>query len=99
MDGLRFVAGEPDRFASSPGVTRTFCGRRGTSLTLHSEAFASEITVSATALDDPEALPPEVLNLDVGKVGSARDGGRYAARPALPRRRGVRLRPKGRAWP
>ena len=60
MDGLRFVAGEPDRFASPPGVTRTFCGRCGTSLTLHSEAFASEITVSVSALNDPEAQPPQV---------------------------------------
>ncbi len=58
--GFRFVKGEPGRFASSPGVTRRFCSRCGTSLTLYSEAFPDEIYVSICSLDDPEALEPEV---------------------------------------
>ncbi len=59
-DGFRWLQGEPAGFASSPGVTRSFCGRCGTSLTHFSERFDREIYVSLAALDDPEALPPEV---------------------------------------
>ena len=60
VTGFRVLAGTPGRFASSPGVIRTFCDRCGTSLTLHSEAFPDEIYVSLCALDDPEGLAPEV---------------------------------------
>jgi hypothetical protein len=59
-DGFEWTEGEPAGFASSAGVTRSFCGRCGTSLTHFSERFDTEIYVSLAALDDPEALPPEV---------------------------------------
>ena len=67
--GLRFVGDEPAGFASSPGVTRGFCARCGTSLTIHSEAYPDEIYVSTSALDDPEALAPEVHIWTSHKLG------------------------------
>ncbi len=50
--------GEPVRFASSPRVIRTFCGRCGTSLTFTDEKRAAEIDITTGSLDDPEAFPP-----------------------------------------
>jgi hypothetical protein len=97
VTGFRFVKGEPGRFASSPGVTRSFCALCGTSLTLYSEAFPGEIYVSVCSLDDPEALAPEVHNLDIGPPRLVRDGGRAAALPPLPFGRGVRPPPYD--WP
>jgi hypothetical protein len=57
--GFHITAGSPTRFASSPGVTRTFCGVCGTSLTYASDAHADEIDLTICSLDDPEALPPK----------------------------------------
>ena len=57
-EGYRVVAGTPARYASSPGVVRTFCPRCGTSLTFESEAHPAEIDVTTASLDDPEAMPP-----------------------------------------
>lgn len=67
--GFRFVEGEPGRFASSPGVARGFCACCGTSLTIESEAYPEEVYVSTAALDDPEALPPEVHIWTSHKLG------------------------------
>ncbi len=53
------TAGEPVAHASSPGVTRTFCGRCGSSLTLTDERIA-EIYVAIAAFDDPEAVTPDI---------------------------------------
>ena len=69
LAGFRFVEGEPGGFVSSPGVTRGFCARCGTSLTIFSEAFPEEIYVSISALDDPEALAPEVHIWTSQKLG------------------------------
>ncbi len=52
------LAGEPARFGSSPGVTRTFCGHCGTPLTYQSESRAEYIDVTTATLDDPDAYPP-----------------------------------------
>jgi hypothetical protein len=57
---FRVTQGEPARFASSPEVIRTFCGRCGTSLTIFSERFPDDIYVAVAAFDDPETLAPEV---------------------------------------
>ena len=48
----------PASFASSPGVTRTFCGRCGTSLTYAHQDRAEEIDITTVTLDDPEAWAP-----------------------------------------
>lgn len=53
------IEGEPVDYASSPGLTRTFCGRCGTSLTLTDERIA-EIYVAIAAFDDPEAVTPDI---------------------------------------
>lgn len=57
-DALRFVAGAPSRFRSSPGVERSFCGRCGTGLTYASDRYPEEIDVALCSLDDPSALTP-----------------------------------------
>ena len=53
------VSGSCTAYESSPGLSRTFCGRCGTSLTLADERFPDEIYVSVASLDDPERMPPE----------------------------------------
>ena len=49
---------EPQRFESSPGVERTFCGRCGTSLTYAAERRVEWIDVTSASLDAPEAGAP-----------------------------------------
>ena len=56
---LRFTAGAPARFESSPGVTRRFCGRCGTCLTFESDQHPDEIDVTICSLDEPDRLPPK----------------------------------------
>ncbi|MCO6417527.1 GFA family protein [Siccirubricoccus sp. KC 17139] len=58
-EDYRLVAGTPARYASSPGVVRTFCPRCGTSLTFESAAHAAEIDITTASLDDPDAVPPQ----------------------------------------
>jgi hypothetical protein len=50
------LAGDPVRYTSSPGVTRTFCPVCGTTLTFQNGP--SSIDVTLASLDDPEAVPP-----------------------------------------
>jgi hypothetical protein len=58
LDGFTWTQGEAAQFHSSPGVTRTFCGRCGTSLTYQHERRAQEVDITTGSLDDPEAFPP-----------------------------------------
>jgi hypothetical protein len=62
VDAGRFTitAGTPVAFASSPDVTRTFCGRCGTPLTYAKQTYGGKIDVTTCSLDDPEAFPPRV---------------------------------------
>jgi hypothetical protein len=53
-----FVAGEPATFASSPGVTRTFCGICGTSLTYRDESRPDSVDLTTATLDAPERFVP-----------------------------------------
>jgi len=55
---LRFTAGEPVRFNSSPGVTRSFCGRCGTHLTFQQDDLADEIDITIASLDQPDRVVP-----------------------------------------
>lgn len=57
-DAVAFTAGAPVEFGSSPGVTRTFCGRCGTPLTYRTASYGPAIDVTTCSLDDPEAFPP-----------------------------------------
>jgi hypothetical protein len=53
-----YVAGEPVRFHSSPGVTRTFCGRCGTPLTYQGERWPGEVHVLIGSMDRPQDFAP-----------------------------------------
>jgi hypothetical protein len=53
---LTLLAGDPVRYTSSPGVTRTFCPTCGTSLTYQCDPGSIDLTLAS--LDDPEAVPP-----------------------------------------
>jgi hypothetical protein len=55
---LRFVSGEPKRFASSAAVVRSFCPDCGTPLTFQHRGFPAEIDITTCSLDDPELVPP-----------------------------------------
>jgi hypothetical protein len=57
-DGFAFVAGEPTRFQSSPGITRTFCGTCGTSLGWHHDARPGTMDITTVTLDQPDAFAP-----------------------------------------
>jgi hypothetical protein len=52
------VAGEPVRFHSSPGVTRTFCGQCGSPLTYEGARWPGEVHVLIGTMDRPEDFPP-----------------------------------------
>jgi hypothetical protein len=56
---LVFESGEPRRFHSSPGVTRSFCGDCGTPLTYEGERWPDEVHVLVATFDQPENYPPE----------------------------------------
>ena len=45
-------------FHSSPGVTRSFCGRCGFPLTYRNDKEPECIDVMTCSLDNPEAFPP-----------------------------------------
>jgi hypothetical protein len=53
-----FVSGEPTRFESSPGVTRTFCGRCGTPLTYQRDSRPDSIDATTATLDHPDDFAP-----------------------------------------
>lgn len=55
---FRVTAGAPAQFASSPGVTRSFCGACGTQLTYQRSDTPHEIDVTTCSLDDPETVAP-----------------------------------------
>ena|SRR5689334_6083819 len=54
-----FFSGEPIRFESSPGVTRTFCGRCGTPLTYRRESRPDSIDATTATLDHPDDFAPD----------------------------------------
>lgn len=57
-EGFAFTGGEPERYASSPGVIRSFCPQCGTPLTYSTEKRAEQIDVLAATLNDPRAFAP-----------------------------------------
>ncbi|MGB6489506.1 MAG: GFA family protein [Steroidobacteraceae bacterium] len=52
------LQGVPGRFASSPGVVRTFCTVCGTPLTYTNEGRPGDIDVTTMSLDDETKFPP-----------------------------------------
>ena len=54
------IRGEPlTAYASSPGVTRSFCGRCGSHVAFHGEKWAGETHIPVCTFEAPELLPPE----------------------------------------
>jgi hypothetical protein len=49
-DQFRVVAGTLARYQSSPGTTRSFCGRCGSPLTFESQRWANEVHVARAAI-------------------------------------------------
>ncbi|HTO84919.1 MAG TPA: GFA family protein [Methylomirabilota bacterium] len=50
----------PRRYASSPGVIRSYCGKCGTPLAYQGERWPDEVHILAGTLDDPGAIRPQV---------------------------------------
>ena len=57
-DRVRFTAGRPAGYHSSPGVTRRFCADCGTPISFESERWPEEIHLFVCAFDDPESFEP-----------------------------------------
>ena len=55
---FRFTRGAPVDYASSPGVTRSFCGTCGSPLTYRRDDSPDELDVMTVSLDNPNAVPP-----------------------------------------
>lgn len=67
-DQFCYTKGRPAEYNSSPGVTRTFCPRCGTSLTYINSSRPEEIDVTTAAMDAPEAYPPRGIVFPDRKV-------------------------------
>ncbi|TLU74239.1 GFA family protein [Lichenicoccus roseus] len=52
------TSGTPVEYVSSPGVTRTFCGRCGSPLTYRRTGEPGSLDVTTISLDDPDAVSP-----------------------------------------
>ena len=55
---VNWTEAEPQRYASSPGVTRRFCPTCGSPLTYESTRWEDEFHILVATLDDPEAVTP-----------------------------------------
>ena len=57
---FNWTAAAPQPYASSPNVTRRFCGICGTPMSYESDRWAGETHIFVATLDDPEALSPRL---------------------------------------
>ena len=57
-DSLRYTRGKLTAFASSPGVTRTHCGRCGAPMPYESDRNPNQVDLYIGTLDDPTAAVP-----------------------------------------
>lgn len=55
---VEFTGEEPEKYRSSEGVTRAFCGACGGSVSYEDERLPGEIHLHAGLFDDPESFPP-----------------------------------------
>ena len=55
---VQVLRGKPVEFNSSPGVTRSFCGKCGSPLTYRHSQYVDKVDVFTCSLDDPEIFPP-----------------------------------------
>ena len=57
-DRFRLTQGTPVAYASSPGVSRTHCGRCGSPIAYETDRRPDQIDLYAGTLDDPGAVRP-----------------------------------------
>jgi hypothetical protein len=57
-DQVSFAGETLTHYASSPGVTRSFCGRCGSPLAFRGERWAGEVHIPVCAFDAPETMAP-----------------------------------------
>ena len=57
-DRFRYTQGTPSAYASTPGVSRTHCGRCGSPIAYESDRRPDEIDLYAGTLDDPTIVTP-----------------------------------------
>jgi hypothetical protein len=58
VERFTFTLGSATNFHSSPGVTRSFCGRCGSPLTYRNDKEPETIDVMTCSIDDSEAFQP-----------------------------------------
>ena len=56
---VRFVRGHPKTFSKTKGVTRSFCGDCGTSVSYSDQGLPDELYVSIGFMGTPERFPPQ----------------------------------------
>ena len=56
---LRWLQGQPARYASSGHGTRSFCARCGTQLVFEDDRSPDEVDLTTCSLDGPQRLPPQ----------------------------------------
>lgn len=56
---LSYTGDAPQSYQSSPGVTRSFCGRCGSPITFATDERPHEIDIFVGTLDAPERFPPQ----------------------------------------
>ena len=56
---VEFTKGKPKRFASSPGVARSFCAACGSPLAFQGGRWPGETHILVASLDDPGVLRPQ----------------------------------------
>jgi hypothetical protein len=52
------ITGGPTRFASSPGVTRSFCPACGSPVAYEADRWPEEIHILVGSMDNPDICPP-----------------------------------------
>jgi hypothetical protein len=58
-DQVRFTAGEPQAYASSGGVERSFCSRCGSTVAYRGDRWPTETHLHVGLFDDPEPFAPK----------------------------------------
>lgn len=65
---VRFLNGPPATYASSPGVTRSFCGACGTPIAFAAEYVDGMIDITIGSLDQPDRLAPAFHTWDAERL-------------------------------
>lgn len=59
LKAFKWTGSAPKGYASSPGVTRHFCGDCGTPMAFQAEHYEGEIHVYAASLENPNTFKPK----------------------------------------